>query len=130
VIIAKLSGSIQVPNWYFYVCLGFLGLAVFQYCVFEYSVKRFLDSDKLVVENERCVVIDEKGITAEGGKENSAGEYRWDMFFSAYETKKYFYLYINTIQAIILPKRDFQKENIPMLEKLIAEKLEKKFHKR
>lgn len=129
-IIGRLSGSVPVPGWYFYVCLGFLALAVFQYGVFEYSVRRFLASDKLVVDNERYVVIDETGITAEGGKENCTVEYRWDMFFSAYETKKYFYLYVNTIQAVILPKREFKVEEIPVLRNLIREKLGRNYRKR
>jgi hypothetical protein len=129
-IIAKLSGLIPVANWYFYFCLAFLGLILLQYLLFEYSVKRFLASDKLVIDNERSVVIDDSEITAEGGKENGAGTYQWDVFFSAYETKKYFYLYINTIQAIILPKRDFSEEEVIVLGKLFKEKLGKRFHKR
>lgn len=129
-IIARLGGWIPVADWYFYVCLAFLGLILLQYLLFEFSVKRFLSSDKLVTENERTIVIEESGITAEGGRENGSGEYKWDMLFNAYETKKYYYLYINTVQAILLPKRDFSEEELPVVAKLIQEKLGRRFRKR
>lgn len=127
---AKLSGLSAVADWYLYVCLAFLGLALLQYLVFRFTVKRFIASDKVVIDNERSVAIDESGIAVEGGKENSSATYRWDMFYNAYDTKNYFYLYINTAQAVILPKRDFRPEELPVLETLIREKLGEKFHKR
>ncbi len=129
-VFAKLSGLSAVADWYFYVCLGFLGLILLQYFVYRFSVKRFITSDKVVIDNERSVAIDDSEIAVEGGKENSSATYRWEMFYSAYETKKYFYLYINTVQAVILPKRDFRTEELPVLETLIREKLGAKFYKR
>ncbi len=129
-IIGRLGGFVPMSDWYFYVCIAFLGLLLLQYLIFEFSVKKFLASDKLVTENERTVAIDEEGIEVEGGKENSAGVYRWDMLYHAYETKKYYYLYINTAQAIILPKRDFGNGEIPTVEKLIRQKLGKRYYKR
>ncbi|HWQ77705.1 MAG TPA: YcxB family protein [Anaerovoracaceae bacterium] len=129
-VIGRLSGTITVPNWYYNLCFALLGLILLQLILFEFSVRRFLKSDKLVTDNERAVTIDGSGVTAEGGKENGSGEYQWDVFYSVYETKKYFYLYINTAQAIILPKRDFKPEEVPVLEKLIREKLGKRFVKR
>lgn len=129
-IIGRLGGWVPMADWYYYVCLAFLGLILLQYLLFEFSIKRFLASDKLVTENERTIVIDESGITAEGGRENGSGEYKWDMIFNAYETKKYYYLYINTVQAIILPKRDFKGEELSFAAKLIQDKLGRRFRKR
>lgn len=129
-VIGRLSGAAAVPDWYYNLCFALLGLILLQLILFEFSVRRFLRSDKLVTENERTVIIDGTGVTATGGKENSSAEYQWDVFHSAYETKRYFYLYINTAQAIILPKRDFKPEVIPVLEKMIREKLGRRFIKR
>lgn len=129
-IIGRLGGFVPMSNWYFYVCIAFLGLLLLQYLLFEFGVKQFLSSDKLVTENERTVIIDEAGIEMEGGKENSAGIYRWEMLYHVYETKKYYYLYINTMQAIILPKRDFPPDETAAMEKLIREKLGKRYYKR
>lgn len=130
-VIGRLSGLVTVSDWYYNLCFALLGLILLQFILFEVSVRRFLRSGKFAADSERTVIIDKMGITAAGGEENdSAGEYQWDIFHSAYETKKYFYLYIDTAQAIILPKRDFKPEEIPALEKMIGEKLGRRFIKR
>ncbi len=129
-VIGKYAGMIEVSDWYFYVCLAFLGLIILQVILFEYSVKKFLASDQLVVDNERTATFSESGFTEEGGKENSAGSFQWEMFYCVYKTKKYYYLYINTMQAIILPKRAFSQEQIIALEQLIKEKMGRNFYKR
>jgi len=128
-IIGRLAGIIQMADWYFYVCIAFWGLLLLQYILFEYVVKQFLASDKLVINSDRTTVIDEEGIT-ENYKEKSFAVYEWNKFFLAYETKKYYFLFFNTAMALILPRRDFHTEEILVLEKLMKEKLGKKFHKR
>ena len=128
-IIGRIAGIVPMADWYFYVCIAFWGLLVLQYILFEYVVKQFLASDKLVINSERTTVIDESGIT-ENDQEKSFVVYEWDKFFLAYETKKFYFLYLNTAMALILPKRDFHAEEILVLEKLVKEKLGKKFHKR
>lgn len=129
-IAGKLTGTIRMADWYFYVCLAFLGLLALQYGVFEFSVRKFLASDRLMINNERRVTISEAGIYEEGDKDKNAGEFLWNVFYHGYVTKKYFYLYINTMQAIILPKRDFTEDQINILQELLREKLKKNFHKR
>lgn len=129
-IIGRLSRAVMMANWYFAVCIAFLGLILLQYILFELSVKRFLSSDRLVVDNERTVTISKEGIFEEGGRENSTGSYGWDLFYIAYETKQYFFLYINTMQAIVLPKRYFSPQEITFLEMLVKEKMGQKFRKR
>ena len=129
-VIGKSSGKIEMSDWYYYVCLGFLGLMILLYIAFQLSVKRFLASDKIIIDDEKKVVVSESGIWHEGGKAKDTGDFQWDMLYQAFETKQYFYLYINTLQAIILPKRDLNSEEIIVVEKLIKEKLGIKFMKR
>ncbi|MDF3000114.1 MAG: YcxB-like protein [Bacillota bacterium] len=129
-ILGRLSGAAEVANWYYYVCIAFLGLIIFQYFVFEASVKKFLRSDHLVVGSERTITISDAGLQEEGGRENSSGSYQWEIFYCAYETKKYFYLYLNTMQAIILPKRYFLPEEMDFLRELIQVKMVKRYYKR
>lgn len=128
-IIGRLAGIIPMADWYFFVCIAFWGLLVLQYILFEYVVKRFLASDRMVVNIERTMVIDESSITVDD-TEKSFAVYEWSKLFVAYETKKFYFLYINTAMALILPKRDFSAEEMLVLEKLIKEKLGKKFHQR
>jgi len=129
-IIGKSTGTIEISDWYYYVCLALLALIVLQYILYESSVKKFLKSDSLVVENERTVTVSESGIAEEGGIEKSSGEFQWEVFYQVFETKQYFYLYINTVQAIILPKRDFSGEQIDTLRSLLQANLENRFQKR
>ncbi|MEL7654755.1 MAG: YcxB family protein [Bacillota bacterium] len=129
-VIGKSIGKVEISDWYYYVCLSFLWLLVLLYVVFIFSVKRFLASDRIIIDDEITVTINETGVMQEGRKAKSAGEFQWDMFYQSYETKHYFYLYINTLQAIILPKRDFSGTEIAAVEKLIKEKLGRRFIKR
>ena len=127
---AKLAGVVEISDWYFYVCLAFLGLVVLQYGLFLFSVKQFLKSDQLIVDNTRTITVSESGIEEVGGRANSAGSYQWKVFYNGYETKNYYYLYINTMQAIILPKKEFDQNQNEVLRDLFSKKLGRKFHKR
>lgn len=129
-VIGKSLGIIEMSDWYYTVCLVFLGLLVLLLFAFELTVKRFIASDRLVINNERTITISDLGILEEGGIEKSKGEFRWELMFQAFETKHFFYIYINTVQAIILPKRDFRSGEIIEAEKLIEEKLSGRFVKR
>jgi len=101
-----------------------------QYYAFKMNVKRFVAADQVVIDKERTVVITDSGVVEEGGKEESVNSYRWEAFYFAYETKRYFYLYLNTMQAVILPKRYFKKEEITFVEELIRKSMGIKFQRR
>ena len=60
-------------------------------------------------------------------KNNSSAVYGWDKFFKAYAAKRYYYIYLNTLQALILPKRDFEPEDLPDMDALIKAKLGSNF---
>ncbi len=129
-IIGRITGMIPMADWYFIVCIAYWGLLVLNYFVFRSAVRRFLASDKLVINSERTMTIDETGITVDAKQEEGFAVYKWDKLYTAYGTKKYYFLYINTAMALILSKRDFRAEDIPVLENLIRDNMGSKFKKR
>ena len=129
-VLASLTGVISIPGWYYTVCLAFWGLIALNYLVYLYTVKRFLASDKFTIDREHTVKIDEAGITSEDDMAENFASYKWDQFYKAYDTKKYFLLYLNTAMALVLPKKDFRAEDLPVMEKLVRDNLGSKYKKR
>ena len=129
-IFCRNTGLISTSDWYYYVCLGFWGLIALSYFIYLFTVRRFLASDKFVIGREYTVTADGTGIASKDEKAGDFASYQWDKFYKAYETKKHFFLYLNTAMAIVLPKRDFKAEEIPAMEKLIGDNLGNKFKKR
>lgn len=129
-IIGRIIGMIPMADWYFYVCIGYWGLLVLNYVVYQFAVRRFLASDKLVINSERTVTIDETGIASKDEKAGDFAFYQWDKFYKAYETKKYFFLYLNTAMALVFAKNEFGSEELPVMEKLVRDNLGNKFTKR
>ena len=60
-------------------------------------------------------------------KNNSSAAYDGDIFFKAYATKRYYYIDLNTLQALTLPKRDLEPEELPEMDALIKAKLGSNF---
>ncbi len=129
-ITGNLTGMAKVNPWYFFTCIAFLALVLLQFAIIEQGIHKFLISDKFLINQERQIAIDFNSIHQEGGGENGTATYPIDKLYKAYETKKYFYLYISTLQAIIIPKRYLNDMEIDWLEKLLKTKLLKNFGKR
>lgn len=129
-VIGRLAGMISMSDWNFNLCLGYWGLIALNYVVYLFTVRRFLASDKFMIGREYTVTIDETGITSKDEKAGDFAAYQWDKFYKAYETKKYFFLYLNTAMALVFAKKEFGAEEIPAMEKLIRNNLGNKFKKR
>ncbi len=129
IVVGRYVGFLVISDWYFFACLGFCVLVILQFVVYQYTVKKFLSTDKLTVGNLRTWTISEDGIEIEGGIENSSASYKWDVFHRVYDTKKYYYLYVNTLQAIILPKRMFTAEQGYELRTLMRAQLGNRYCK-
>jgi hypothetical protein len=129
-VIGRIAGVIPIADWYYNLCLGFWGLIALNYFIYLFTVKRFLASDKFMIGREYTVTIDETGITSKDEKAGDFASYQWDKFYKAYETKKYFFLYLNTAMALVFAKNDFRSEDIPVLENLIRDNMGSKFKKR
>ncbi len=68
---------------------------------------------------KNVLLIDEKGIYSKNS--NSETKHYWDSFVKKVEYKDYYFLYINTQSAIIIPKRIFKNEEHDQFTKLISQ---------
>lgn len=57
----------------------------------------------------------------------SSGNYTYDMLFSAYETRDYFFVYLNKMNAFVINKSGFIKGTPDDLRGLLSSKFGKKF---
>jgi hypothetical protein len=71
-----------------------------------------------------CVTIETQGASVSGRT-----EFKYDVFFRAFELEDAFYLYVNKMQAFILPKRYFEGAGAETLEAFFKEKLGSRFVK-
>lgn len=128
-VLGKLAGIFSISDFFFYTCLAYFGLIVLEVFVVNLSIRRFVASDKSIIGQEREVIFDETGLTSSGG-EQSYAVYNWDQFFQAFESKKYFFLYLNTAMVIILPKAHFQQTDLVRLEELLKAQMGTRFRKK
>ena len=70
---------------------------------------------KIILDNSKYKEITENG-------ENSL---EYSKFDSYYENQKYYYLYVDKINALILPKREFSKEELNTLNKNFGTQIRK-----
>jgi hypothetical protein len=61
------------------------------------------------------------------GKSEEDYNYAYEKLYRAYETKTYFYIYLNGSSALIIPKNNFDMGTSAELHKLFSLKLQKKF---
>ena len=69
-------------------------------------------------------------VTVSAGKRSESNELGYDVFYRAYETRNYFFLYVNPVSAFILPKRCITTGGADALAALLAEKLGARFRGR
>lgn len=59
--------------------------------------RHILDEGELFINDDKIISIDSRNMT----------DYKWESIVKYASTKEYFFLYINSIQALIVPKRIF-----------------------
>lgn len=57
--------------------------------------------------------------------ENGENSLEYNKFYSYYESKSYYYLYVDKINALILPKREFNNEEINTVNKYLQKSIKK-----
>lgn len=68
-------------------------------------------------------------IETSGEAMTGSSEFRYDTLHRAFETQGAFYLYVNSVQAFLVPKRDMGGDSAGRLAGLLNEKLGKKYIK-
>lgn len=87
----------------------------------EFICRKMIKTDKLTLGVEQEIIINDEEIVC--NNINSQGRYEWPLMYRGYESNKYFLIFVNIQQAIIIPKRDLQTEEIDQLRTIIDEKI-------
>jgi hypothetical protein len=83
--------------------------------------KLYSDENNFSFFTEKELTIDNSGIIERG--ENSESRINWRGIIKKVETKEYFYLYLNTVQAIIIPKSCLNSDQTDKLRMVLSEHL-------
>lgn len=67
------------------------------------------------------MIIDDSGISDKD--ENSDTKYAWNAIVKKLETREYIYLYLSSIQGIIIPKRILDQKQSDALQLLLSKNL-------
>ncbi len=87
----------------------------------EFICRRMAHTDKVALGVEKEIIINSKGITCKDC--NSKAKYEWPLMYKAYESKKYFLIFVNMQQAVIIPKRDLEEQQTQELREIIKDKI-------
>ena len=79
------------------------------------------DPNNSSIFGEMSLTISETGISIKAAFMES--RYQWKSFIRKQENKDYFFLFISSIQAVIIPKRIFNAEERAQFEKLLSQQL-------
>lgn len=92
-----------------FALLGGIGLPLFIYATMRFMVWLQTRSSKFISnETQLDYKFDENVIYNRMQKPGmiSTSEWEWSMCYRAYETKDYFFIYINNMSAHVIPKKD------------------------
>lgn len=56
---------------------------------------------------------------------NGSNELEYKNFYSYYESKNYFYLYVDKVNALILPKREFNNDELSIIDETLNKQIKK-----
>lgn len=80
-----------------------------------YKVNSTRENLKIILNEKRY-----KEITS-----NGENQLEYNKFYSYYENKNYYYLYVDKINALILPKREFSKDEISIIDEYFSKSMKK-----
>lgn len=109
VLVCELTGIYKVPTLLILCAAGLLGLLVL------FIVSIILTTKGGIT--KRTLIISKAGITTSAGRDNKMLSFSWKDIYFLGKTKRYFYIYIDAAQFIIVPKRFYSNEEIAYIKK-------------
>lgn len=126
-LIYMLICSITSQNWRLIVLISIciIGFILFRVLSQKVIIKKEMNSSKILNQEEFTFKFYEKYFTI--NTENKIEDFKYKKVVKAFETDKYFYLYINKNDAFILDKIGFIDKNSNEFKIFLKEKLKYKF---
>jgi hypothetical protein len=114
----KLSVDIILSCIAFGLFVGLISTYVSIHSLYRRRIEKFIDDpNNSNLFGRNWLVLDDSGITSKD--EHSETHYRWNAITKKSETKDYFYLFLNSANAIVIPKTILdEKEKIELTDLL------------
>jgi len=114
-------------HWNLIVLLIFCLMAFIIYRIYSQKiiVKKEMNSSKILEQQEFTFKFYEKNLTI--NTDEGIEKFKYINIWKAFETNKYFYLYIDKTHAFILDKKGFINYNNNKFRKFLKSKLNRKF---
>lgn len=119
-LLQKFMGS-NISNFMYYTSLLILISMVVMLVTTEVLIRRFINSDKLSIGANIEIIVDSKKIVCKTDSAKSNSEISLNKLYRAYETNKYFLIFINFEEAIISKKEDMNIEDINKLRNILKQ---------
>jgi ABC-type transport system involved in cytochrome bd biosynthesis fused ATPase/permease subunit len=122
------TGFFSFHSWFLYLYIGvIIFTTVVQIITARNSIKK--QGEKFAADEQNSLLFTEK--TLEAGEHEllvkdsyTENKYQWKAFTRKHENQLYYFLFINSLQAIIIPKRCFKiLEDRTRFEKLLNQHL-------
>lgn len=118
-LLQRLLGS-PISDFMYYISVLIIVCMIVLLVTTEILIRRFVSSDKLSIGANIEIIIDsEKIVCKTSAKSNS--EISLDKLYRVYETNKYFFIFINSEEAIISKKEDMNEEGINKLRSILKQ---------
>lgn len=118
-LLQRLLGS-PISDFMYYISVLIIVCMIVLLVTTEILIRRFVSSDKLSIGANIEIIIDsEKIVCKTSAKSNS--EISLDKLYRVYETNKYFFIFINSEEAIISKKEDMNEEGINKLRNILKQ---------
>ncbi len=125
IIIERFIYPEMVSNFMFYTSCLFLILLFLFYLVLETAIRRFIKSDKRIIDHPMKIQIRDEGMEVSNPEQGSETHYAWNTIYKVLETKEFLLFYVNTMRAEIISKKKI--ENLKGLKSFLKEKLGAKY---
>ncbi len=121
---------IELPFNIFVLLLVYVAAILGFRAIIGKIVKKVVEPDKISIYNEHTYIVSQMGIHMTGGIEEADLILTWNIISEVFEVQNSFYVYINTAQYLIFPKRDLNEKGERFLREIFQDKLEQNFHRR
>lgn len=129
-ILLKFIEPNSIPDFLFYISIGYFLVMLLLIYSLNVTINKFIKTDNIYLGFNYKYLINSDLISVTKEADGSHLSYEWNSICEAYETKKYFLLYINYLQLMIINKDNIKEENIAEFREIIKCKIDKKFHSR
>lgn len=113
----------------FALCFG-LGFPLLCFIFMKISVWFYIRSSKMIADNNLVFFnFNEDSINIRTEKPDmvTTTNIKWNLLYKAFETKKYYFMYISNMQSYIIPKETIKTGTIKDFSNLLTSKLSKKY---